>query len=190
MTHIGADNFRTRRRQQKGRAMNGGIVNVLSLCVVAGLAGCLQHGGTDAKPTVTINTPITEAELAPYKKPGRATVTGRAFLRKQGGGVVSCAGQRVLLTPAVAFNRDVVAARLGGERPVPGPNVGSTRPYWKTQTCDAQGRFRFTQVQAADWFISIPVRWKDQEEGAVMKLIKVPRAGTLEVQLSDRDAIR
>lgn len=162
------------------------IINTLALCAAVGLAGCVQQ-----RPAVTIDTPITAAELAPYNKRGEATIAGRAFLRRPGGGVVTCAGQQVLLTPAVAYNRRIVAALRAGQQPVAGPHVGSSQSHWRKTTCDRHGRFSFKNVPAAAWYVNIAVHWAEQpQEGAVIKEVRVPAAGTVRVLLTDRDAIR
>jgi hypothetical protein len=161
-------------------------IALMSLAAAASLAGCAP-----SRPEVTIATPITAAELAPYKKRGTATVVGRAVLKNERTGAVTCRGQEVLLTPAVAYNRQTVAAIRAGQKPVPGADVGSSQAYWRKAVCDAQGRFRFHNVPAAQWFVSIPVNWPDEpREGALIKEIRVPAAGTVAVQLSERDVLR
>ena len=160
---------------------------IFSLAVLAalGVAGC------QTQPEVTINTPITAAELAPYKKRGTATIVGRAVLKGEKTGIATCRGHQVLLTPAVAYNRQMVAAMRAGNKPVAGPQVGSSEAYWRKTVCDAQGRFRFYNVPAATWYVSIPVHWPDEpREGAVIKEVRVPLSGTVTVQLSERDALR
>jgi len=165
--------------------MNRRFIQLFVLCSAAGLAGCAQ------RPTVAINTPITAAELAPYKRPGKATVTGRAILRRQGARTVSCAGQQVLLTPAVAFNRQTVAAMRAGQKPVAGSQVGSSEAYWRRARCDARGRFFFRNVPPAAWYVSVALRWPDPpHEGALVKEVRVPRAGTVRVLLTERDTVR
>ena len=162
------------------------IVNAVALSGALGLGGCFH-----ARPEVTISTPITTAELAPYKRPGAATVVGRGVLKRERSGNVTCKGQQVLLTPAVAYNRQTVAAIRAGQKPVAGENVGSTQPYWRKAVCDAQGRFRFHNVPAAAWYVSIPVSWPDEpREGALIQEVRVPRAGTVNVLLTERDVIR
>jgi hypothetical protein len=161
------------------------IISILAICSAMGLAGCAQ------RPAVPINTPITAAELAPYRKAGSATVVGRAYLRRQDAAAVTCAGQQVLLIPAIAYNRAMIAALRAGQKPVPGPNVGTSESYWKKSVCDARGRFRFRNVPAGPWYVSIAVRWKEPpEQGAVVKEVRVPAAGTVGVVLTDSDLVR
>ena len=160
-------------------------LKLLVLPAALGLAAC------QTRPEVTIDTPIGAAELAPYKKRGTATVVGRAVMKGQGTRAATCRGQEVLLTPAVAYNRQMLAAMRAGQKPVAGPRVGSTEAYWRKAVCDAQGRFRFRNVPAAAWFVSIPVNWPDEpREGAVIKEVRVPPGGTVSVLLTERDAVR
>jgi hypothetical protein len=161
------------------------IAKLLILPAVVGVAAC------QTRPEVTINTPITAAELAPYKKRGTATVFGRALMKGEGKAATTCRGQEVLLTPAVAYNRQMLAAMRAGQKPVAGPQVGSTEAYWRKAVCDARGRFRFHNVPAANWFVSIPVTWPDEpRQGAVIKELRVPSGGTVTVLLTERDAVR
>jgi hypothetical protein len=165
--------------------MSRRVIAILAVCAAVGLGGCAQ------RPTVPINTPITAAELAPYKKPGRAIVVGQASLRREGAAAVTCAGQQVFLIPAIAYNRAMIAALRAGQKPVPGPNVGSSESYWRKSVCDARGHFRFRSVPAGAWYASIAVRWKEQPDlGAVVKEIRVPTAGTVNVLLTDSDLVR
>jgi hypothetical protein len=97
----------------------------------------------------------------------------------------------VLLTPAVAYNRQMLAAMRAGQKPVPGPHVGSSAAVWRKAVCDARGRFQFRNVPAATWYVSIPLHWPDEpREGAVIKEVRVPAGGTVSVQLTERDAVR
>ena len=165
--------------------MRSSFFTMLAVCGAAALAGCAQ------RPAVTINAPITAAELAPYQRAGRATVAGRAFLRRPGGAAVTCAGQQVFLVPAIAYNRATIAALRAGQQPVAGPNVGSSAAQWRRSSCDARGRFRFRNVPAAAWYVSIAVRWKEPpHDGAVVREIRVPQAGVVNVLLTDRDLVR
>lgn len=165
--------------------MRSTFFTMLALAGAAAIAGCAQ------RPAVTIDTPITAAELAPYARPGRAVVAGRALLRRPGGSAVTCAGQQVFLIPAIAYNRATIAALRAGRQPVAGPNVGSSASHWRRSTCDARGRFRFRNVPAAAWYVSIAVRWKEPpHDGAVVREIRVPRAGVVSVLLTDRDLVR
>ncbi len=69
-----------------------------------------------AGPKVTINSDVSEAELAPYRQGGTASIIGQGFLRQQGGGVVTCAGEQVLLMPDLPPIRQAIeAARHGSQ---------------------------------------------------------------------------
>lgn len=92
-----------------------------------------------------------------YLEPGTNTVTGQAFLTQNGGGVVTCAGQYVVMYPdSDYFNqRDADIAKgchLNNES-----NDVST--LFKTSQCDAQGNFDFNKVPAGNYIISVNVSW-------------------------------
>lgn len=161
------------------------MIGLAAVVAAAGLGGCAT------RPEVTIDTPISAADLAPYKRSGAATVVGRGSLGRAGARAVTCRGQQVLLTPAIAYNRQMVAAMRNGQKVVAGPHVGSSQSVWRKATCDTQGRFRFHNVPPGAWFVSIPIHWDEEpRDGALIKEIRVPAAGTVVVQLTERDVVR
>jgi hypothetical protein len=139
-----------------------------------------------------IASTLTEAELAPYRKPGQTTVRGQAFLRQQGGGVVTCAGEAVQLAPLTGTMRESLqVARACKRVVVSGPTQIGPR-ITRTSTCDAQGNFRFDSIPSGEWVLITKVRWLvggAQQGGELAKEISVPSKGTAETLLADRDRL-
>lgn len=84
---------------------------------------------------------------------GSNTVTGQAFLRQKGGGVVTCAGSPVLMYPDSQYFADIVdydAISMLDKK---------AQPLFMGSTCDAQGNFEFHNVPAGKWIIKTIVSW-------------------------------
>lgn len=98
----------------------------------------------------------------PYKKlkftqegytQGANTVTGQAFLRQRGGGVVTCAGNRVIMYPNTMY----FLAKRNGAPEIEISNESSTME--KSTQCDATGNFEFNNIQNGGWVIETTVGW-------------------------------
>jgi hypothetical protein len=101
-------------------------------------------------------------EHSVYLKVGSNTVTGQAFLRQNGGGVVTCAGQSVMMLPdTLYFNQSNSDANQECESDEPGEKVAikTAQSLYKTSQCDAQGNFEFNKVPAGNWIIRTSVDW-------------------------------
>lgn len=110
-------------------------------------------------------------EVAFIHEWGTNTIKGNAFLRQQGGGVVSCAGSEVLLIPKGAYSTERMR-KLFGSASAKGfkkkPDVRFRREleavdgYWyalKHTICDIDGKFEFGNVAAGSYFIVTSVTW-------------------------------
>lgn len=65
---------------------------LLSFVAASMLAGCATYA---APAPVAITTPFDREAHAPYYLSGTGSIHGQAFLRQQGGGVVTCAGSPI-----------------------------------------------------------------------------------------------
>ena len=110
-------------------------------------------------------------EVAFIHERGTNTIKGNAFLRQQGGDVVSCAGSEVLLIPKGSYSTERMK-KLFGTASAKGfkekPTVRFRRElkavdgYWhalKRTTCDIDGKFEFRNVAAGSYFIVTSVTW-------------------------------
>ncbi|RVT87025.1 hypothetical protein DXV76_02755 [Rhodobacteraceae bacterium CCMM004] len=153
-------------------------MRTLAVLALAALAGC---GGT-----IEMATPFDAREVAYVTRSGAADVTGQAFFRQRGGGVVTCAGEEVALIPAGAYMREFVTKGFGrvegGTIPaIMAPQVSHPpefAQYRRTATCDAEGDFEFRNVANGDYYVTSIVLWTvgDQiipEGGALAKLVQI-----------------
>lgn len=127
-------------------------MRALLLIVTLVLAGCVG-------PPLVL-APVEQSELDQFKGPKSAYVTGQAFLRQQGGGVVTCAGAEVFILPDTKQVRSIfdqlkVGARVSeGQKPDPRIKALSMQTR-----CDAEGRFALGPVVPGPYFVSTEVTW-------------------------------
>ncbi|MFI3118527.1 MAG: hypothetical protein QX203_00935 [Methylococcaceae bacterium] len=90
--------------------------------------------------------------------PGLNTVTGQAFLTQKGGGVVTCAGNRVEMHPDTEYFTDIFDGVDRGLQPDHELSKDA-KDFLKESQCDAQGNFEFHKIPAGKWIITAEVRW-------------------------------
>lgn len=153
------------------------------------LAGCVTPGSVQQ--TIKVNEPFDKVEAAEMISQGNGSLSGTAFMRQQGGGVVTCAGNEVRLLPATKYALERMAAIYGNPfvrdevkyvnvysprlRAVFQPNPAEYNQHSRITTCDAQGNFEFQDVKDGRYFVISQVIWKVRmdEGGALASLIAV-----------------
>jgi len=138
---------------------------------------CAHCSGACAQnSTYRIQTTFSGQDFQPWAGSGPAKLHGQAFLRTVGGDVKTCAGARVILAPANAFDRELIQADQAGYGVVANGDPRAGR-YFRAVTCDAQGNFSFTGLPALPWVIETEVTWSipnggvlipDQKEGGIL----------------------
>lgn len=152
---------------------------------VAALTGCAPMG--PIKPA----TPYVASAHDYYRGKGSNTVTGQAFLRQRGGGLVTCAGTTAAVFPATNYFREVVEIfRMGRtvQREAPQPSAPGS-PV-KDAICDAQGNFAIEGVPAGHWILTALVQWRvgyDNQGGLLTREIEVKDGSANRFILSDAD---
>lgn len=144
---------------------------------------------------VPVNATFDPQEAAFIQRPGNGTITGQAFMRQSGGGVVTCAGETMSLIPVTTYSTarmqiiygNTTSGRsvFGGPVPVDGPPGYSE--YQKTATCDAQGNFLLEQVPPGEYYLVGFVRWMAgniPQGGGQMRRVRVAPGQTQTVLLS------
>lgn len=161
------------------------IQAALAVAVATSLVACVAQ-----KPVAQINVPFDEAAYLQYTTPGQGSITGQGFLRQRGGGVVTCAGDTVMLLPATVFFRSVVAQARGGAQ----FTAFSSDPRYKYMVrmgrCDAQGNFSFANLPAGAWLVATRVGWEvanSPQGGTLLREVALSSGGTQHVLLSDAD---
>ena len=102
--------------------------------------------------------------------PGSNALRGSAFLLQRGGGVVTCAGRPVDLTPATAYASERMSWIYGppkegyvSARALTHYTFSPDEPEYVTLSrrtkCDAQGKFEFDGVADGTFFVTTFVAW-------------------------------
>lgn len=160
-------------------------MRALVLTAALALAACVSP----APPLVL--QPITEQQLAPYKATKTAWVTGQAFLRQQGGGVVTCAGSPIFLIPSIPATRQMLTDMKAGARGQPGAKIDpKLRGTGAEGTCNAQGNFRLGPVAPGSYILLTEVSWAAgyaRQGGTLRRDLTVTDGQTLEVLLTERE---
>lgn len=143
------------------------MLKIMGLAFATVLAGC----ATTAPQVVKIQAAFDERAAASALNPGSNTVTGSAFLRQRGGGVVTCAGADVDLLPATPYAIErlghIYGSGNGGLRTMAqhqkpfsfDPDPAGYRAVARKAKCDAQGHFSFDKVADGDFFVVTAVTW-------------------------------
>lgn len=162
------------------------------IAIVAFLAGC----AAPATPTVNLGAPFDAADARRLLVPGVNTIRGSAFLRQQGGGVVTCAGSDVSLVPATAYAKRIYQALYGtdqgqarhkGERFTVTPQSDEFGQLVKKTQCDAQGYFTFDRVADGDFFVETTVAWMVagvKNGGPIMRRVTVAGGSTAAIVIA------
>jgi len=138
-----------------------------------------------------INTKFDNDVHKPYMQKGNNTIKGQGFLRQQGGGVVTCAGNDTLLMPATPYFREMLSIMRDGKKP-----IGNVDPAYKTmlkQTkADAQGNFTFSDLPDGNWFVLAEVIWTvgyQKQGGGLVQEVRVSNGETKQVLLTQNDLV-
>lgn len=163
---------------------------LLGMAVLAGLAGCvtMQPQAVEYKIASNFNSEFARNQIAD----GLGEINGTAFLKQQGGGVVTCAGQDVHLFPVTEYASDRVLLLYGGlpslNRTVSQdirnvlnkktsfvPDPPEYKEHSKITKCDANGEFQFSQVKDGEYYINTAVFWRVQayQGGQLLAYAKV-----------------
>jgi hypothetical protein len=140
-----------------------------------------------------VTTQFTSAEHEPYLKEGTAVVTGQAFLRQQGGAVVRCSGEPVLIFPATPFFNEVFSIWRAGQRPKLDFSLDPRmQKIARKGTCDADGKFKFEKLPNGKWYVMTQVRWmagSNPQGGELVGEVTTQQKSTSDVILSDSNKL-
>ncbi|UXH76786.1 hypothetical protein [Roseateles amylovorans] len=170
----------------------GLIAAVLS--TAAALSGCTTMRQPAAEVPFYIHANFDEAAAQAMLAPGNNAIKGNAFMRQKGGGVVTCAGSSVYLTPATAYAIERMKLVYGPvdsgyARRIP-PLTPEPPAYFSTgrsEKCDAQGNFVFADLADGDFFITTVVSWQvasAQQGGALMQRVRLSGGRIVSIVMS------
>lgn len=130
-------------------------------------------------------------------KEGKSKLEGSAFLRQNGGGVVTCAGQEVFLFPYTDYANELLSLMYGSsEKGISAwyttkykfinedPNYPN---YKKNSFCDAQGKFVFEKLSSGTYFAITNVSWRvgyDQQGGFLMQKVTLGKSETKNIVIT------
>lgn len=157
-----------------------------AIALTAYLAGCNR-----VQAPVTLSTPFPNADLAHYSASGSATIAGQAFMRQNGGGVVTCAGSLALLMPDLPYFSEAVAHARNNQNVDFAADQQHAQSMVRKSTCDAQGNFVFTNLPVGGWIVTSRVHWvvADVSQGGTLlqRGVQSKAAQETKVLLTDSD---
>ena len=179
--------------------MKAGFLPRLAVCcaVVAVLAGCAVP--REQFRTVYLMAKFDADEIRRGLEPGPLSLSGAAFLRQKGGGVVTCAGATVFLTPVTAYTKERMLAIYGSSGTTKFASVNERRVRFipddvveleavaRKERCDAQGNFQFSGLRPGSYYVSTVVLWSvgyNHQGGAVMERVDLESGKSPRVVLS------
>lgn len=148
---------------------------------------------------VSISSSFDASETRKLLEKGPNVIRGSALFRQRGGGVVSCAGMKVVLIPATSYAKERVFALYQstekGYRPATSLILGKVNfnkepPEYsqlkKEVVCDAQGFFKFDEVANGEFFVTTTIVWgvNSIEGGALMQRVSVYGSETKEIVMA------
>jgi hypothetical protein len=157
---------------------------ISTLVMVSTLSSCVT---TPAPPLPPFDYEQTKRAL----RPGNNTIKGSAFLRQQGGGIVTAAGNDVQLVPVTAYSQERFRHLYGntisginsyrGGLPI---NPGYNALTHKT-IADVDGKFQFSNVADGSYFCTTAIEWRvgdyGRKGGKVMKRVNVSGGRTVTI---------
>ena len=151
------------------------------------LTGCME-------PRVIKPTALFNSSSASYIfDTGDNTISGQAFLRQNGGGVVTCASSEVFIFPVNEYSSQIMSEMFGSTDK--GYSIGLSSidydanyvKYHRVSVCDAQGNFVFENVADGEYYLSTNVRWvigNSRQGGYLFEKVSVNKGSNLKVLLS------
>ena len=131
-------------------------------------------------------------EISWFNQTGTGSIHGNAFVRKQDGAIVSCAGQEIMAIPAGSYANERIGYLYGNLDQ--GVNVDkdidkSDPRYQKNMKnvfCDVDGRFKFENLSSGDYYVIAGVFWGDPVQGGanMMKRVSVSNGEKEEITMS------
>ena len=151
------------------------------------LTGCMEP--RVIKPTVSFDT---SAASYIFDR-GDNTISGQAFLRQNGGGVVTCASSEVFIFPVNEYSNQIMSEMFGSTDK--GYSIGVSSidydanyvKYKRVSVCDAQGNFVFKNIADGEYYLSTDVRWvigNSRQGGYLFEKVSVNKGSNLKVLLS------
>lgn len=127
-----------------------------TILLASSLIGVL---GACAPAHVAVQTPYDASQYVSFRSSGANAIRGQAFLLKRGGGVVTCAGRPVFLSPDSPYFREIATIAVSGSKPDFPHGRGGPEDVVRHTICDAQGNFGFANLPDGNYILLANVRW-------------------------------
>ena len=143
--------------------------NIFLISVVSILCSCVCEQEHILTHIMKNSFNVKEAKL--LMKKGKNTIIGNAFLRQNGGGVITCAGSKVRLIPATDYAKERLRYLYSGTEKGYNPIVfkgcgkfGAAMQFnfipspdsyielTKETVCDSSGHFKFNNINDGSFF--------------------------------------
>lgn len=156
---------------------------------------------------VLLSASVVSCAVAPKKQPmlthysaedhvdftqsGSASTSGQAFLKQAGGGIVTCAGNEVILMPDTPYFKEMISILQSNNLPdikEKGAYAGVSRK----QICDAQGNFYFDKLPSKKWILMTSVNWVvsyEQQGDILIEYIDLTKEQSKKAILTDSNRI-
>lgn len=116
---------------------------------------------------IDLSADFDRAQAQKQVAPGKNKVEGNAFMRQMGGGIVTCAGSEVMMTPATEYARQRIVTLYGNDKtgftgPKPfqfSPDYPEYHDLTLKTMCNSQGNFEFNNVADGDFYLHTYVQW-------------------------------
>ncbi len=143
------------------------MAGIIALAGTIALTGCVTPPPPPEPYQITSS--FNAEKAAQMLRPGTGTIKGSGLLRQAGGGVVTCAGNNILLVPVTKYSTERIRAIYGnsikGYSPATFTRILSSvvpnyRRLSKIVQCDAQGFFKFDGLSDAEFYVITSITWE------------------------------
>jgi hypothetical protein len=148
--------------------------NNLSLIFTLILVACAVP--QQPKTKFHVQSTFNEEQAQSLMKEGSNTIKGSALMRQMGGGVVTCAGQKITLIPATdyaieriryIYDSDISGTYLFAMNK---PAIEEPPPKYEelrhSVLCDSQGFFKFEKIANGEFFLIAAITWRANTSSA------------------------
>jgi hypothetical protein len=159
---------------------------MLNRLLIASISSLIVGCATPAGPRILyLSTSFDRNEVRWSTDPGDNSVSGQAFMRTQGGTIVTCAGLETQLIPVSKYSTQRIVTIYGSSES--GfrnwydltntkfePDSLDYQNFNRKITCDAQGNFKFDKLANGSYYLVSAVLWtagEARQGGAIMRRV-------------------
>lgn len=125
------------------------------------LTGVLLLSACAAKPEIIQRIPFNPTEFADLPSSGTATVMGQAFVAGADGIQHYPQNEHARLNPVTSYSRQWYEVNYLAKKNIADADPRYLEYVYKVEF-DGQGRFRFHNIPAGDYYISAPIFWMQE----------------------------